>query len=85
MYMYMYMHTLLSLIPAIYKHTTLTLILCGAILCVLTLTQHPLWNQLIKDYQEQGVLVEGPLNNLRKNEMHIPKPIKLFNKRNPVR
>ncbi len=31
-----------------------------------------------------GVLVEGPLNNLRKNEMHIQKPLKLYNKRNPV-
>ena len=31
-----------------------------------------------------GVLVEGPLNNLRKNEMHVTKPLKLYNKRNPV-
>ena len=47
-------------------------------------TQHPLWHRLLKDYQDQGLLVEGPLNNLRKNEMHLPKPSKLYNKRNPV-
>ena len=46
--------------------------------------QHPLWNRLIKDHQDMGVLVEGPLNNLRKNEMHVSKPLKLYNKRNPV-
>ena len=49
-----------------------------------THTQHPLWHRLLKDYQDQGLLVEGPLNNLRKNEMHLPKPSKLYNKRNPV-
>ena len=47
--------------------------------------QHPLWHRLIKDYQDLGLLVEGPLNNLRRNEMHLPKPSKLYNKRNPVR
>lgn len=46
--------------------------------------QHPLWSQLIKDYQEQGLLVEGPLSNLRRNDMHLPKPSKLYNTRNPV-
>ena len=51
---------------------------------IVIFTQHPLWNRLIKDHQEMGVLVEGPLNNLRKNEMHVSKPLKLYNKRNPV-
>lgn len=36
-----------------------------------------MWHRLIKEYQDQGLLVEGPLNNLRKNEMHLSKPIKM--------
>ncbi|KAL5479333.1 hypothetical protein EMCRGX_G022843 [Ephydatia muelleri] len=47
------------------------------------LSRHPLWHNLIKDYQEQGLLVEGPLTNLRKSEMHLSKPSKLYNKKNP--
>lgn len=54
---------------------------CG---CSSLTSQHPLWSQLIKDYQEQGLLVEGPLSNLRRNDMHLPKPSKLYNTRNPV-
>jgi len=33
--------------------------------------QHPLWNNLLKDYQEQGVLVEGPLSDLHQIEMQL--------------
>ena len=40
---------------------------------------------MIKDYQDMGLLVEGPLANLRKSEMHLSKPSKLINKFNPVR
>ena len=27
--------------------------------------------------------MEGPLNNLRKNDMHLSKPVKMRNKKNP--
>lgn len=47
--------------------------------------QHYLWNRLLKDYQDEGVLVEGPLNNLHRNEMHLPKPsTRPSNNRYPV-
>ena len=47
--------------------------------------QHPLWNRLLQNYQEEGVLVEGPLSNLHRSEMHLPKPsTKLTNHWNPV-
>ena len=49
------------------------------------LAKHPLWNRLLSDHQEQGLLVEGPLSNLRSNDMHLPRPSKLYNKKNPVR
>lgn len=38
------------------------------------LAKHPLWNQLLKNYQDEGELVEGPLSNLHRSEMHLPKP-----------
>lgn len=47
--------------------------------------QHPLWNDLLQNYQDEGVLVEGALSNLHRSEMHLPKPsTKLVNHRNPV-
>ncbi|CAI8044417.1 Regulator of nonsense transcripts 1 [Geodia barretti] len=47
------------------------------------LTKHPLWNSLIRDYQERDLLMEGAnLTALRKNEMHLPKPSKLAPRRN---
>ena len=30
------------------------------------LSRQPLWHKLLKDNQDQGLLVEGPLNNLRR-------------------
>ena len=30
------------------------------------LSRQPLWHKLLKDSQDQGLLVEGPLNNLRR-------------------
>lgn len=54
-------------------------------MCVFLSVQHPLWHQLLKDYQTDGCLVEGPLNNLRRNDAALPKPsTKLGNRRNPV-
>jgi regulator of nonsense transcripts 1 len=48
------------------------------------LSKQPLWHKMIKDYQDMGLLVEGPLANLRKSEMHLSKPTsKLVNKFNP--
>ncbi|XP_065905889.1 regulator of nonsense transcripts 1-like [Dysidea avara] len=47
------------------------------------LSKQPLWHKLIKDYQEMDILVEGPLSNLRKNEMHLGKQPKLINHGNP--
>lgn len=41
------------------------------------LSRNELWHHLIKEYQEHGLLVEGPLNNLRRNEMHLSKPVKM--------
>ena len=49
----------------------------------LPLLQNELWHRLLKEYQEQGVLVEGPLSNLHPNEMHLSKPVKMKS-RNPV-
>ena len=49
------------------------------------LAKHYLWHRLLKDCQDEGVLVEGPLNNLHRNEMHLPKPsTRPNNRRNPV-
>ena len=48
-------------------------------------SQQPLWHKLIKDYQDMSLLVEGPLTNLRRSDMHLSKPAKLINKFNPVR
>ena len=47
------------------------------------LSKQPLWHKLIKDYQDMSLLVEGPLTNLRRSDMHLSKPAKLINKFNP--
>ena len=47
------------------------------------MSQNELWHRLIKEYQDKGLLVEGPLSNLRKNDMHLSKPVKMRNKKNP--
>lgn len=49
------------------------------------LSKQPLWNNLLNNYKEQKVLVEGPLNNLRESLMQFSKPRKLVNTINPVR
>jgi regulator of nonsense transcripts 1 len=41
------------------------------------LSRNELWHRLIKEYQDQGLLVEGSLNSLRRNEMHLSKPNKM--------
>ncbi len=38
------------------------------------LAKNPLWNALINYYKDNGVLVEGPLNNLQTSMMSFPKP-----------
>lgn len=48
------------------------------------LSKQPLWNNLLNNYKEQKVLVEGPLNNLRESLMQFSKPRKLVNTINPV-
>lgn len=48
------------------------------------LSKQPLWNNLLNNYKEQKVLVEGPLNNLRESLMQFSKPRKLVNAINPV-
>uniref|UniRef100_A0AAQ6ISB4 Upf1 domain-containing protein n=1 Tax=Anabas testudineus TaxID=64144 RepID=A0AAQ6ISB4_ANATE len=47
------------------------------------LSKQPLWNNLLNNYKEQKVLVEGPLNNLRESLMQFSKPRKLVNTINP--
>eukprot|EP00064_Thunnus_orientalis_P007835 superscaffoldBa00000892_g7857 len=48
------------------------------------LSKQPLWNNLLNNYKEQKVLVEGPLNNLRESLMQFSKPRKLVNTINPI-
>ncbi|XP_035667154.1 regulator of nonsense transcripts 1-like isoform X1 [Branchiostoma floridae] len=47
------------------------------------LSKQPLWNNLLVDYKEQKVLVEGPLNNLKESMVQFSKPRKLVNTTNP--
>merc|ERR1711998_276323 len=36
------------------------------------LSKNPLWNALLRHYQDRECLVDGPLNNLRPSNMNIP-------------
>ena len=45
--------------------------------------QQELWNHLLHHYKENGLLVEGSLNNLRPSCIQFPKPKKLVNRHNP--
>lgn len=47
------------------------------------LSKQALWNHLLTFYKEEGVLVEGPLNNLRESLIQFSKPKKLVNTSNP--
>ena len=42
-----------------------------------------LWNNFLNYYKDCGVLVEGPLSNLRPSAIHLPKPETLKNASNP--
>ncbi len=45
--------------------------------------QHALWNNLLHYYKERGLLVEGPLTNLKPTIIQLPKPKRLINEQNP--
>jgi regulator of nonsense transcripts 1 len=47
------------------------------------LCKQELWNHLLHHYKENGLLVEGSLNNLRPSCIQFPKPKKLVNRHNP--
>ena len=47
------------------------------------LLQDKLWNNFLNYYKDCGVLVEGPLSNLRPSAIHLPKPETLKNASNP--
>jgi regulator of nonsense transcripts 1 len=49
------------------------------------LARTPLWNNLLCHFQEQGLLVEGPLNALKPLLIKFDKPRKYVNKRAPQR
>ena len=38
------------------------------------LAKNPLWNALLTHFQERECIVEGPLNNLQKSMINLPKP-----------
>ena len=66
-----------------YKKSIVTSI-CNIIFSVLfTNFQQELWNHLLHHYKENGLLVEGSLNNLRPSCIQFPKPKKLVNRHNP--
>lgn len=48
------------------------------------LSRQPLWNHLLVMFKDKGVLVEGPLNNLKPSMMTFSKPRPLTNQNNPV-
>jgi len=45
------------------------------------LSRHALWNNLLVHYQENRVLAEGPLNNLKLSNMRFPRPRRYHNSR----
>lgn len=45
------------------------------------LCKSPLWNNLLVHFKERGVLVEGPLSNLKESMMRFPPPRKYYNRR----
>ena len=47
------------------------------------LCKDKLWNNFLNYYKDCGVLVEGPLSNLRPSAIHLPKPETLKNASNP--
>jgi len=50
------------------------LVICGN---ARVLSKQPLWSNLLNHYKDNGVLVEGPLNNLKQCMLQLPAPAKL--------
>ena len=50
------------------------LVICGN---ARVLSKQPLWSNLLNHYKDSGVLVEGPLNNLKQCMLQLPAPQKL--------
>lgn len=54
---------------------------CGLIIVgnARVLSKQPLWNNLLVHFKSHGVLVEGPLNNLKPSNVQFQRPRKLYN------
>ncbi len=40
------------------------------------LAKHDLWNNLLNHYKDKGLLVEGPINNMKQAPIQLAKPRK---------
>jgi regulator of nonsense transcripts 1 len=47
------------------------------------LSKQCLWNNLLQHYKDNGLLLEGPITNLKQSLIQFPKPRKLINAVNP--
>ena len=47
------------------------------------LSKQNLWNHLLQHYKDNGLLLEGPLNNMKQSLIQFPKPKKIVNVANP--
>lgn len=47
------------------------------------LSKQNLWNHLLQHYKDNGLLLEGPLNNMKQSLIQFPKPKKIINVANP--
>eukprot|EP00095_Tigriopus_kingsejongensis_P011513 maker-scaffold33_size549341-snap-gene-0.19 protein:Tk11513 transcript:maker-scaffold33_size549341-snap-gene-0.19-mRNA-1 annotation:"regulator of nonsense transcripts" len=47
------------------------------------LAKQLLWNHLLQHYKDNGILVEGPINNMKPSPIQFPKPKRLNNAFNP--
>ena len=47
------------------------------------LSKQNLWNHLLQHYKDNGLLLEGPLNNMKQSLIQFPKPKKIVNIANP--
>ncbi|TRY66918.1 hypothetical protein TCAL_04359 [Tigriopus californicus] len=47
------------------------------------LAKQLLWNHLLQHYKDNGILVEGPINNMKVSPIQFPKPKRLNNAFNP--